>query len=138
MDHHPICPYGINTTECIVSIYERRNHLYPTVDSTGYFLSCSILWILYGTTRQEEQTALCTLLFPSHEPERLLWNLLSEKPPTRRNMGESEARLTYVLFSKNLSLFFLKNILILIFFVIFAKVLYFLEGLHIFQREFKQ
>jgi hypothetical protein len=108
------------------------------VDSTGYFLSCSILWILYGTTRQEEQTALCALLFPFHEPERILWNILSEKPPTRRNMGESEARLTYVLFSKNLSLFFLKNILILIFFVIFAKVLYFLEGLHIFQREFKQ
>ena len=106
MDYNPICPYRFDTTECIVSIYERRNRLYPTVDFTGYFLSCSILWLLHGTTRQEKQTALCALLFPIHEPERLLWNLLSEKPPTRRNMGESEARLTYVCFQQIFRYFF--------------------------------
>ena len=42
-----------------------------------------------------EQHGIRALLFPFHEPQRILRNTLSEKPSARRNMGEGQTSLIY-------------------------------------------
>ena len=96
LDHHPLCPPGTHTPQRTLGVHECRPHLRPHLGVASAVLLGCFTRLLLRATWQKEQIAVRALLFPLHEPERILRNTLSEKPSARRNMGEGKTRLIFL------------------------------------------
>ena len=88
---------GLQSPECCAGHDESRHHLYRHLDTSGAVLPRSPRLLDIRKTGVQKQAALCALLLPLHEPQRLPRHEVSLHPQHLWSVGKSQARIVILI-----------------------------------------